>query len=89
MIEEFDQLRIPTSEGAVPLSNFVTRTPNSKVSTIERLDGLRIFKIRANTSIDPSTGKKYLAVDKSNELKKMDFSRKPSKKCIYQICWFR
>ena len=70
MIEEFDQLRIPTSEGAVPLSNFVTRTPNSKVSTIERLDGLRIFKIRANTSIDPSTGKKYLAVDKSNELKK-------------------
>ena len=70
MIEEFDQLRIPTSEGAVPISNFVTRTPNSKVSTIERLDGLRIFKIRANTSIDPSTGKKYLAVDKSNELKK-------------------
>ena len=70
MIEEFDQLRIPTSEGAVPLSNFVTRTPSSKVSTIERLDGLRIFKIRANTSIDPSTGKKFLPVDKSNELKK-------------------
>ena len=69
MIEEFDQLRIPTSEGAVPLSNFVTRTPSSKVSTIERLDGLRIFKIRANTAIDPSTGKKFLAVDKSSELK--------------------
>ena len=69
MIEEFDQLRIPTSEGAVPLSNFVTRTPSAKVSTIERLDGLRIFKIRANTAIDPSTGKKFLAVDKSNELK--------------------
>ena len=72
---------------AVPLSN-CNKNANSKVSTIERLDGLRIFKIRANTSIDPSTGKKYLAVDKSNELKKW-ISRKPSKKCIYQICWFR
>jgi Cation/multidrug efflux pump len=78
MIEEFDQLRIPTSEGAVPLSNFVTRTPSSKVSTIERLDGLRIFKIRANTAIDPSTGKKFLAVDKSNEIKGMDFGTKSS-----------
>ena len=69
MIEEFDQLRIPTSGGAVPLSNFVTREPSPKITTIERLDGIRIFKIRANTSINPETEKKYLAVDKSNELK--------------------
>ena len=68
MIEEFDKLRIPTNNGAVPLSNFVTRAPNQKVSTIERLDGMRIFKIRANTSINPSTGKKYLTIDKNIEI---------------------
>ncbi|MEC7831071.1 MAG: efflux RND transporter permease subunit [Pseudomonadota bacterium] len=68
MIEEFDKLRIPTNAGAVPLSNFVTREPSQKVSTIERLDGMRIFKIRANTSINPLTGKKFLSINKSNEL---------------------
>jgi len=68
MIEEFDKLRIPTNGGAVPLSNFVTRIPSQKVSTIERLDGERIFKVRANTSMNPATGKKFLTIDKNIEL---------------------
>ena len=68
MIEEFDKLRIPTNAGAVPLSNFVTRIPSQKVSTIERLDGERIFKVRANTSMNPATGKKFLTIDKNIEL---------------------
>ena len=62
-LEQFDQLRIPTPEGAIPLSNFVKRVPQQKVTSIERSNGTRILKIRANTMIDPVTGKKILPFD--------------------------
>ncbi len=67
-LEQFDQLRIPTPDGAVPLSNFVKRIPQQKVSSIDRENGSRILKIRANTSIDPATGKKILPFDKNLEI---------------------
>jgi multidrug efflux pump len=62
-LEQFDKLRIPTPDGAVPLSNFVKRIPQQRVSSINREDGSRILKIRANTTMDPSTGKKILPFD--------------------------
>lgn len=67
-LEQFDQLRIPTPEGAIPLSNFVKRVPQQKVTSIERSNGTRILKIRANTMIDPITGKKILPFDKNVEI---------------------
>ena len=67
-LEQFDQLRIPTTEGAIPLSNFVKRIPQQKVTSIERSNGTRILKIRANTMIDPITGKKILPFDKNVEI---------------------
>ena len=67
-LEQFDQLRIPTPEGAIPLSNFVKRVPQQKVTSIERSNGTRILKIRANTMIDPVTGKKILPFDKNVEI---------------------
>lgn len=67
-LEQFDQLRIPTPEGAIPLSNFVKRLPQQKVTSIERSNGTRILKIRANTMIDPITGKKILPFDKNVEI---------------------
>ena len=67
-LEQFDQLRIPTPDGAVPLSNFVKRIPQQRVSSIDRENGSRILKIRANTSIDPTTGKKILPFDKNLEI---------------------
>ena len=67
-LEQFDQLRIPTPDGAVPLSNFVKRIPQQRVSSIDRENGSRILKIRANTSIDPATGKKILPFDKNLEI---------------------
>ena len=67
-LEQFDQLRIPTPDGAVPLSNFVKRIPQQRVSSIDRENGSRILKIRANTSIDPETGKKILPFDKNLEI---------------------
>ena len=67
-LEQFDKLRIPTPDGAVPLSNFVKRIPQQRVSSIDRENGSRILKIRANTSIDPITGKKILPFDKNLEI---------------------
>jgi len=69
-LEQFDQLRIPTPDGAIPLSNFVERVPQQKVTSIERSNGTRILKIRANTMIDPITGKKILPFDKNIEIGK-------------------
>ena len=67
-LEQFDQLRIPTPDGAVPLSNFVKRIPQQRVSSIDRENGSRILKVRANTSIDPVTGKKILPFNKNLEI---------------------
>ena len=67
-LEQFDQLRIPTPDGAIPLSNFVKREPQQKVTSIERSNGTRILKIRANTMMDPITGKKILPFDKNVEI---------------------
>ena len=67
-LEQFDQLRIPTPDGAIPLSNFVKREPQQKVTSIERSNGTRILKIRANTMIDPITGRKILPFDKNVEI---------------------
>jgi len=69
-LEQFDQLRIPTPDGAIPLSNFVKRVPQQKVTSIERSNGARVLKIRANTMIDPITGKKILPFDKNIEIGK-------------------
>ena len=78
-LEQFDQLRIPTPDGAIPLSNFVKRAPQQKVTSIERSNGARILKIRANTMIDPISGKKILPFDKnveiSNWINEQNFSK--------------
>ncbi len=57
-IAQLDQLRIRTEAGLVPISNFVTRTPQQQVSTITRIDGHRRYMIKANTATDPETGQK-------------------------------
>lgn len=67
-LEQLDQLRVPTNNGPVPLSIFVERSPSQKITSIDRLDGKRILKVRANTKINPSTGKKILAINKKTEL---------------------
>ncbi|MBV9990769.1 MAG: efflux RND transporter permease subunit [Alphaproteobacteria bacterium] len=44
-----DTLRVPTAGGAVvPLSNFVTKRPAQQVNSIERVDGHRVYHVRAN-----------------------------------------
>jgi multidrug efflux pump len=47
-IKQLDHIRITTDAGLVPLSNFVTRTPEQKVSTIMRIDGKRAYWVKAD-----------------------------------------
>jgi multidrug efflux pump len=47
-LSQLDRLRVQTAAGQVPLSNFVQRVPQQKVSTIRRADGERTMTIRAD-----------------------------------------
>ena len=48
-IHALDDLRITASDGSmVPISNFVTLRPAPQVSSIERVDGHRVYHVRAN-----------------------------------------
>jgi len=49
-IERLDRLRVPTPEGAVPLSNFVKRVASPSVGTLHRVDGRRVLKVEANVA---------------------------------------
>jgi multidrug efflux pump len=57
-----EQLRVPTRDGAVPLSSFVTRAPSPNVDTIQRVNGMPVEYIRANVAPD------VLADDKVQEI---------------------
>jgi len=47
-ISRLDDLRVNTSTGAVPISNFVTREARQRVDSISRRDGKRVLIVRAN-----------------------------------------
>ena len=47
-LAQIDELRIPTQNGLIPISNFVTREPAQKVSTIQRTDLRRTMRIEAD-----------------------------------------
>lgn len=63
-LDRFDQLRLQTPLGLVPLSNFVTRSASPKVSDITRRDGLYSMMVKA--TVDPASG--ALPDDKVREL---------------------
>ncbi|WP_304073806.1 efflux RND transporter permease subunit [Maricaulis maris] len=47
-ISRLDDLRVNTSTGAVPISNFVTREARQRIDSISRRDGKRVLIVRAN-----------------------------------------
>jgi len=47
-LAQIDELRIPTNNGLVPISTFVTREPAQKVSTINRTDRKRTITLQAD-----------------------------------------
>ncbi|MGC9417558.1 MAG: efflux RND transporter permease subunit [Rhodovulum sp.] len=50
LLSTLDTLKVRTSEGLVPLSNFITRTPVEKVGRINRVDGTRYFEVKAGVA---------------------------------------
>ncbi len=51
-ISALDQLHINTRQGSVPITNFVQRKPQQQVNRLQRVDGMRIWLVRANVNTD-------------------------------------
>jgi multidrug efflux pump len=50
-VHALDDLRVAASDGTmVPISNFVTMKPAQQVNSIERVDGHRVYHVRANVN---------------------------------------
>ncbi len=49
-LEKLQTLRVPTSAGLVPISNFVTFEPSPRSGTITRVDQRRVITIEANVA---------------------------------------
>jgi multidrug efflux pump len=49
-LEELEGLRVPTSTGLVPISNFVSFEPAPRTGAIERIDQRRVATIEANVA---------------------------------------
>lgn len=47
-IDRFDEIRIDTGQGSIPIANFVERSPMPKVSQINRVDGMRAMTVKAD-----------------------------------------
>lgn len=47
-IEQIDDLRVNTPTGQIPISSFIEREASEGVSTIERVNGVRVVYVRAN-----------------------------------------
>jgi multidrug efflux pump len=62
-IEQLDLLRVETSHGQVPISNFVSRTPQQRSGLLKRSDGQRVLKLQA------SVAEGLLSDDKINEIR--------------------
>lgn len=62
--DQLDQLRIMTTSGMVPISNFVTRKARPRVNTIQRKDGRFIMTVKANTVAGVLADQKVKEIDK-------------------------
>ena len=49
-LEQIDELRIQTPVGHVPIGNFVTRVPASRVGNINRINGNRVITVSSNVA---------------------------------------
>lgn len=48
ILDELDNLKIQTSSGLMPISNFVTRTPEQRVNKIDRINGHQVLTLKAD-----------------------------------------
>lgn len=69
-----DSLKVATTKGLIPASNFVERKAQAKVDTIQRTNGMRVMSISANVE------EGVLADSKVREVKKLLADQKPDDK---------
>ena len=50
VLSTLDTLKVRTTDGLVPLSNFITRTPVPKLAEISRIDQTRYFDVKADVA---------------------------------------
>ncbi|SFN10669.1 multidrug efflux pump [Thioclava dalianensis] len=50
VLSTLDTLKLRTSEGLVPLANFITRTPEPKIGQIDRINQTRFYDIKAGVA---------------------------------------
>jgi multidrug efflux pump len=48
LLSTLDTLRVRTTSGLIPLSNFISRKPVPKLAEINRIDGVRYFDVKAD-----------------------------------------
>ena len=61
---QLDRLRVTTSEGAIPIANFVTRAAIPRTGTINRTDGQRILKVESEVREGVSVNEKVTEIRK-------------------------
>jgi multidrug efflux pump len=73
-LEKLRQLKVPTSKGQIPISNFIQVVPAQKTGTLRRTDGHRVMTVRAD--VEPG----LLVDDQVKEMKRAfaDFTPDPS-----------
>ncbi len=49
-LEQLDNIRVSTGTYSIPISNFVERTPQPKVGTLNRTDGRRVMTVKADVA---------------------------------------
>ena len=65
-LDQLDKLKLPTSNGLVPISNFVDVVPKQKVSSIDRKGGFYMMAVKASVdqSDDVTVDSKVKEIDK-------------------------
>jgi len=51
-LSQLDHIRVQTDVGPIPLSNFVTREPQPKIGTLNRVEGQRVMTVKADVEPD-------------------------------------
>lgn len=71
-LSTLDELRVQTSQGSVPISNFVIRTPQPKVGVLNRIDGARTVVVQANVAANEQVAAVQQSVIKAVADMKLD-----------------
>lgn len=62
-LEQIEKIMVNTASGPAPVSSFITRVPEPKVSSIQRVDGNKVIYVRANPAPGVVTANKLVELE--------------------------